>query len=154
MSARFCFFERLLQLRFPSYLHGASFQRDSKPVSQSRCFPTEVSSLEKSFRCMLICAPGSAAGSDTLLLSPPGSDVSLIQYRLIGGTLDLYFFSGPTPQNVVEQYGQLIGTPTWQPAWAFGFHLCRWGYTSVNETKAQVQKMREANIPLEGERHN
>jgi alpha-glucosidase len=26
----------------------------------------------------------------------------------------------------------------------------RWGYHDINETKEQVQKMREANIPLEG----
>ena len=92
----------------------------------------------------------SSAGSDTLLLTPPSSNVSLVEYRLIGGTLDFYFFSGPSPQNVIEQYGALVGLPTWQPAWGFGFHLCRWGYFNINETKEQVQKMREADIPLEG----
>ncbi|EPT05586.1 hypothetical protein FOMPIDRAFT_1034256 [Fomitopsis schrenkii] len=91
----------------------------------------------------------SSAGSDTLLLTPPSSDVSLIQYRVIGGTLNLYFFSGPTPQTVIEQYGQLIGLPTWQPLFGLGFHLCRWGYANVSETKEQVTRMREANIPLE-----
>ncbi|KAI8969691.1 glycosyl hydrolases family 31-domain-containing protein [Trametes punicea] len=90
-----------------------------------------------------------AAGSDILLLTPPSSLASLIQYRMVGGTLDFYFFSGPSPQKVVEQYGQLVGLPTWQPAWGFGFHLCRWGYSDVNETKEQVVRMREANIPLE-----
>ena len=92
----------------------------------------------------------SAAGSDILLLTPPSSNVSLIEYRQLGGTLDFYFFSGPSPQKVIEQYGELVGMPTWQPAWGFGFHLCRWGYVSVNDTMEQVQKMREANIPLEG----
>lgn len=92
----------------------------------------------------------SAAGADILLLSPNSTQKSLIEYRLLGGTLDFYFFSGPTPQKVIEQYGELIGKPKWQPAWAFGFQLCRWGYTSVKETREQVIKMREANIPLEG----
>ncbi|KAI0762328.1 glycosyl hydrolases family 31-domain-containing protein [Fomes fomentarius] len=91
----------------------------------------------------------SAAASDTLLLTPPSSPVSLVQYRAIGGVLDFYFFSGPSPQKVIEQYGELVGLPTWQPAWGFGFHLCRWGYRNINETREQVTKMREANIPLE-----
>ncbi|KAL5534874.1 hypothetical protein ACEPAG_1339 [Sanghuangporus baumii] len=90
-----------------------------------------------------------SAGADVLLLTPPGSNTSLVQYRYIGGTLDLYFLSGRTPQKVVEQYAEVVGFPTWQPYWGFGFHLCRWGYTNVSVTREQVQRMREANIPLE-----
>jgi alpha-glucosidase len=92
----------------------------------------------------------SAAGSDIILASPPSSNQSLIQYRNIGGTLDLYFFSGPDPKSVIEQYGQVVGFPTRLPNWGFGFHLCRWGYASLSETKEQVDAMRAANIPLEG----
>ena len=83
-------------------------------------------------------------------MTPPKSNVSLIEYRMIGGTLDFYFFSGPSPQKVIEQYGEVVGFPAWQPAWGFGFHLCRWGYKDVNDTKEQVAKMKEAGIPLEG----
>ena len=50
---------------------------------------------------------------------------------------------------MIEQYGALVGLPTWQPLWGFGFHLCRWGYTTVNETRDQVVAMRAAGIPLE-----
>ena len=92
----------------------------------------------------------SAAGADVLLLSPPGANASLVEYRMLGGTLDLYFFSGPGPMDVVEQYAEVVGTPAWQPLWAFGFHLCRWGYSSVDETRGVVQRMRDADIPLEG----
>ena len=92
----------------------------------------------------------SAAGADIILASPPSSNQSLIQYRNIGGTLDLYFFSGPDPKSVIEQYGQVVGFPTRPPNWGFGFHLCRWGYTSLFDTKEQVDAMRAANIPLEG----
>ena len=84
-----------------------------------------------------------------MLFTPPASTVSLIEYRLIGGTLDFYFFSGPSPQAVIEQYGALVGLPTWQPYWGFGFHLCRWGYANLSETREQVRRMREADIPLE-----
>jgi alpha-glucosidase (family GH31 glycosyl hydrolase) len=68
----------------------------------------------------------SSAGADIMLLTPASASTSLIEYRLIGGTLDFYFFSGPTPQSVIEQYGGVVGLPTWQPAWAFGFQLCRY----------------------------
>ncbi|KAH7869303.1 glycosyl hydrolases family 31-domain-containing protein [Lentinula edodes] len=91
----------------------------------------------------------SSSGADILLLTPPGASQSLVQYRMIGGVFDFYFFSGPTPHAVIEQYGALVGLPSWIPSWAFGFHLCRWGYISINETMDQVQAMRAANIPLE-----
>ncbi|KIK64069.1 glycoside hydrolase family 31 protein [Collybiopsis luxurians FD-317 M1] len=91
----------------------------------------------------------SSSGADVLLLTPSGASQSLIQYRMIGGILDFYFFSGPSPHAVIEQYGALVGLPTWIPHWAFGFHLCRWGYISINETMEQVQNMRAADIPLE-----
>ena len=63
--------------------------------------------------------------------------------------LDFYFLSGPSPQQVIEQNGALVGLPTWQPYWGFGFHLCRWGYTNVSEVRGVVARMKAENIPLE-----
>ncbi|KAF8132870.1 glycoside hydrolase family 31 protein [Boletus edulis] len=91
----------------------------------------------------------SSAGSDIFLQTPANSKVSLIEYRMIGGILDFYFFSGPTDMEVIAQYGATIGFPMWQPAWGFGFHLCRWGYVNISEDIANVAAMRAANIPLE-----
>ncbi len=73
----------------------------------------------------------------------------VIEWRVIGGTLDFYFVSGPTPIKAIEQYSEIAGKPQQMPDWAFGFQLCRWGYTSIAETRGVVEKMREANIPLE-----
>ncbi|KAH7909434.1 glycoside hydrolase family 31 protein [Hygrophoropsis aurantiaca] len=91
----------------------------------------------------------SSSGADILLLTPPNSDVSLIEYRMLGGILDFYFFSGPTPNNVIEQYGAVTGYPMWQPAWGFGFHLCKWGFHNISEVRDNIEQMRAANIPLE-----
>ncbi|EJD44910.1 hypothetical protein AURDEDRAFT_166092 [Auricularia subglabra TFB-10046 SS5] len=91
----------------------------------------------------------SAAAADILLLTPPDSPVSLVQYRLVGGALDFYFMAGPSPVRVIEQYAEIVGLPTWQPYWGFGFHLSRWGYNDIAATRDQVNRMREANIPLE-----
>ncbi|KAJ6524259.1 glycoside hydrolase family 31 protein [Mycena vulgaris] len=98
---------------------------------------------------LLPLTPAGANGADILLLTPPPSTTLLIEYRLLGGTLDFYFLSGPTPQTVMEQYAEVIGTPTWQPVWGFGFQLCRWGYPNLAAVKEVVAKMRGANIPLE-----
>ncbi|KAG9311037.1 glycoside hydrolase family 31 protein [Chiua virens] len=95
----------------------------------------------------------SSAGSDIFLQTPPNSKVSLIEYRLVGGILDFYFFSGPSDTEVIAQYGAIIGFPMWQPVWSFGFHLCRFGYVNISETVANVAAMRAANIPLEGVFH-
>jgi alpha-glucosidase (family GH31 glycosyl hydrolase) len=72
------------------------------------------------------CPSSSAAPADILLLTPHNAKSSLIQYRLVGGTLDFYIFAGPTPIDVAEQYAQVVGLPTLQPAWGFGFQLCRY----------------------------
>lgn len=60
------------------------------------------------------------------LLNSHGTDVllrdGLIEYRLIGGTLDMYFVSGPTEIKTIEQYGQVVGFPQQQQDWAFGLN--------------------------------
>ena len=93
------------------------------------------------------------AAHGAFLLNSHGMDVVLrdgvIQYRAIGGTLDFYFLSGPTPNEVAEQYAHTVGLPQAMPFWSFGFHLCKWGYSSIAETKENVESMRAAGVPLE-----
>lgn len=44
-------------------------------------------------------------------------------YRTIGGILDIYFFPGPEPEQVVQQYLALIGTPILPAYFALGFQV-------------------------------
>lgn len=46
-----------------------------------------------------------------------------LAYRTIGGILDIYFFPGPKPEDVVKQYLAFIGTPFLPPYWALGFQV-------------------------------
>ncbi|VDM48052.1 unnamed protein product [Toxocara canis] len=44
-------------------------------------------------------------------------------YRTIGGNLDIYFFPGPTPEEVIQQYQALIGSPLLPSYWSLGFQV-------------------------------
>lgn len=44
-------------------------------------------------------------------------------YRTIGGQLDIFFFPGPKPEQVIQQYQQVIGRPFLPPYWALGYQV-------------------------------
>ncbi|VDN25430.1 unnamed protein product [Cylicostephanus goldi] len=70
-------------------------------------------------------------------------------YRTIGGNLDIYFFPGPTPEEVTQQYLALIGTPILPAYWALGFQISRWGYKNFAEMKEVVERNIRAGIPFD-----
>ncbi|XP_075908883.1 lysosomal alpha-glucosidase-like [Petromyzon marinus] len=87
-----------------------------------------------------------------LLLNSNAQDVTLapgpaITYRTIGGVLDFYFFLGPTPESVVQQYTEAVGRPFLPPYWSLGFQLSRWGYGSLEAVKAAVDRLSQYDIP-------
>ncbi|XP_057311826.1 sucrase-isomaltase, intestinal-like [Hydractinia symbiolongicarpus] len=99
---------------------------------------------------MVVENDGSAHG--VMLLNSNAMDVTLqptpaITFRTIGGVLDFYFFFGPTPENVVQQYTELIGRPVMPSYWSLGFQLCRYGYNSLDEVKKTVARMSKYDIP-------
>ncbi|XP_063967413.1 sucrase-isomaltase, intestinal-like [Lytechinus pictus] len=72
-----------------------------------------------------------------------------LTYRTIGGVLDFFMFFGPTPENVISQYGEVIGRPVMVPYWSLGFQLCRWHYGSLDRVKTVWSEMIEAEIPYD-----
>ncbi|XGW11778.1 hypothetical protein V3C99_012895 [Haemonchus contortus] len=70
-------------------------------------------------------------------------------YRTIGGNLDMYFFPGPSPEEVTQQYLALIGTPFLPAYWALGYQISRYGYEDLYEMKRIIHRNIESEIPLD-----
>ena len=61
-----------------------------------------------------------------------------LEYNTIGGVLDFYFVPGPSPQNVAQQYSEVVGKSAMMPYWGFGFHQCRYGMQDVRTLTATL----------------
>nr|XP_032830840.1 maltase-glucoamylase, intestinal-like [Petromyzon marinus]XP_032830841.1 maltase-glucoamylase, intestinal-like [Petromyzon marinus]XP_032830843.1 maltase-glucoamylase, intestinal-like [Petromyzon marinus]XP_032830844.1 maltase-glucoamylase, intestinal-like [Petromyzon marinus]XP_032830845.1 maltase-glucoamylase, intestinal-like [Petromyzon marinus]XP_032830846.1 maltase-glucoamylase, intestinal-like [Petromyzon marinus]XP_032830847.1 maltase-glucoamylase, intestinal-like [Petromyzon marinu len=104
------------------------------------------------FYMCLDSASGSAFG--VFLLNLNAMDVTIqptpaLTYRTIGGVLDFYIFLGPSPEEVVQQYHELIGKPMMPAYWALGFQLSRWGYTSLQDVQETVERNRATGMPYD-----
>ena len=72
-----------------------------------------------------------------------------LTFSTIGGVLDVFFMMGSTPKQVIQQYLSVVGKPHMPPYWEFGFHQCRWGYTSIQETASVAYNYKKYQIPLD-----
>lgn len=63
------------------------------------------------------------------LLNSNGMDIKIretnvttttLEYNVIGGIFDFYFFAGPTPADVSRQYAKVAGVPAMTPYWNLG----------------------------------
>jgi len=74
---------------------------------------------------------------------------NLMTIQTIGGNFDIYFFMGPTMEDVTKQYYKVIGAPALFPYWALGWHQCRYGYRNIGEVRDVVANYKKNNIPLD-----
>lgn len=68
-------------------------------------------------------------------------------YRTTGGVLDIYIFLGPTPEETVQQFTEAVGRAPIPPYWGLGFQLCRWGYNTIENMQAAVNRTLSYGIP-------
>ncbi|MCL4124434.1 UNVERIFIED_CONTAM: hypothetical protein GTU68_019351, partial [Idotea baltica] len=115
--------------------------------------PQPESNLYGSHPFYMVLEPAGAAHG-VFLLNSNAIEVILqptpaLTFRATGGILDLYVFLGPSPDQVISQYTEVIGRPFLPPYWSLGYHQCRFGYKSVEETKKVWKRTRDAGIPFD-----
>ena len=65
------------------------------------------------------------------------------------GPLDYYFFYGPEPKKVLEEYTQLIGRMRLPPLWALGYQQSRYSYFPEARVREVAQEFRRRKIPAD-----
>ncbi|CAL8465182.1 g4717 [Coccomyxa elongata] len=134
---------------------GLPLRRDGLPYTLwTRDQPTNVPNVNSYGHhpfIMDVRQGGQAHG--ILLLNSNGIDVVLtktkMQFRAIGGILDLYFFMGPTPLDVLAQLTSIIGRPAMPPYWSMGLQQSKYGYLSLDYCERVVENYTLSGIPLE-----
>ena len=117
-----------------SYLYGLgeATRPDGICLTQGRTYTlwaTDIGSyfidipLYSSYPFILDMRKGGNAHA-VLFLNSNGMDIQyekdFITFKAIGGVFDFYFFAGPSPLAVIDQYTQLVGRPVSMPYWALG----------------------------------
>ncbi|KAL4912832.1 glycosyl hydrolases family 31-domain-containing protein [Aspergillus aurantiobrunneus] len=101
---------------------------------------------------------GGAGTHGVFLVNSNGMDVKIdktrdgkqyLEYNILGGVFDFYFFTGSTPKEASIQYAEIVGLPAMQSYWSFGFHQCKYGYRDVYEVAEVIYNYSQAGIPLE-----
>ena len=66
-----------------------------------------------------------------------------------GDSLTVYFFTGPTPADILRQYTELTGHMPLPACWTLGYHQCRWGYKSEQQVEQVANHLRTGNHPCD-----
>ena len=66
-----------------------------------------------------------------------------------GGELDYYFFYGPDPKRVIEDFTQLVGRTPLPPLFALGYQQCRYSYYPESRVREVASEFRKRKIPAD-----
>ncbi|XP_036037736.1 putative maltase-glucoamylase-like protein FLJ16351 [Onychomys torridus] len=135
------------------YLHNMSW--NTWPIFTRDALPTEgMVNLYGAHTFFLCLEDTSGASLGVFLLNSNAMEVTLqpapaITYRTTGGILDFYIFLGNTPEQVVQEYLEVVGRPFLPSYWSLGFQLSRRDYGGINGLRQVVERNRDAEIPYD-----
>lgn len=66
-----------------------------------------------------------------------------------GGDLNYYFFYGPGPKKLLENYTELVGRMPLPPRWALGYNQSRFSYTPEKKVRFIADNFRIRHIPCD-----
>src|SRR6202171_4981680 len=66
-----------------------------------------------------------------------------------GGELNYYFFAGPEPKRVIEEYTALVGRSPLPPLWTLGYQQSRYSYYPEARVREVARTLREKKIPAD-----
>jgi alpha-glucosidase len=66
-----------------------------------------------------------------------------------GGEINYYFFAGPDPKKVLEEYTALIGHSQLPPLWTLGYQQCRYSYYPESRVREVARRLRDDKIPVD-----
>lgn len=72
-----------------------------------------------------------------------------VTFESVTGNTRIYVLTGETLEDVSKKLTTLLGNTPLLPLWSYGYQQCRFSYMSTNELRAVIQKMKEADIPLD-----
>ncbi|KAK7350916.1 hypothetical protein VNO77_09968 [Canavalia gladiata] len=65
------------------------------------------------------------------------------------GVVDTFFFVGPKPKDVLQQYTAVTGTPSMPQLFSIAYHQCRWNYRDEEDVEHVDSKFDEFDIPYD-----
>jgi alpha-glucosidase len=66
-----------------------------------------------------------------------------------GGELNYYFFAGPDPKKVVQEYTALVGRAPLPPLWSLGYQQSRYSYYPESRVREIAGTLRKKKIPAD-----
>ncbi|HMO50325.1 MAG TPA: glycoside hydrolase family 31 protein [Kiritimatiellia bacterium] len=79
-----------------------------------------------------------------------GSEKKFITFGAENGMPDLYIIVGPSLAELTRKMQKLVGVTPLPPAWALGYHQCRWGYKSEVCLNELDENFTKHGIPCDG----